>query len=346
MMDFVKKYWEKVKPFFCETIKTARCCGCLVLQKTKQLAPAILWVFIVACFACLLWVLSSDGIPQELKQAIGSEVKPDIIRLIGWGMGGLLAAVVALALNRRADEMANQNKLTEKGHVNERFKSAVESLASAEPSARIASFYQFYYLAKSAQKSHDDDFRRSVFDILCAHLRHTTSTEKYRAEEGKDKPTEEVQSLLDVLVKPHDKTVFAGIKIQLRGAYLANVDLFLVNLQGATLSDANLQSAYLRLANLRGAELWNTDLQDADLCFAKLQEADLSGANLQSADFTMANLEQADLSDTKNANDAKFNLIKWDEETVFPSDITILGKDGKKYKTGKDGKPEKVPEGK
>ncbi len=353
MMEFLGNLWQKVKPFLCKIIKTARCCGCLVLQKNKQFTSAILWIFIAACFACLLWVLNSEGIPQELKQAIGDTEKREIIRLIGWGMGGLLAAIVALALNRRAEEMAENNKLIEQGHINERFKSATESLASDKVSVRIASFYQFYYLVVKVKN--DKSFRKSIFDILCAHLRYTTSIEKYRTEKGKDKPTEEIQSLLDVMFKREKENPFAGIKADLRSVYLVGASLEDANLQSAVFQEAVLSGAYFEGANLQDARFmgmnpqvsvgWvnNMNMNQTRFINAKLQGAIFHTVDLKFADFDYAKLQGTVFFEVENIHSANFRAIEWDEETKFPSNITFTDKKGKEYKTDSVGKPEEVP---
>lgn len=293
-------FWGKIKPFLCKTVQAGRCCGFWVSQS----APAVLWVFMAVCFVCLVWVLGSGGVPEALARAIGETQKPEVIKFIGWGMSGLLAAIVALALNRRADEMAKTNELTQEGHVNERFKSAVESLANANPSARIASFYQFYYLAKN---NRDKDMVQNILDILCAHLQRTTCDEEYRKN---TKPTEEIQNLLDLLFKSDDKTVFANMKIKLPRAHLVGADLkdpgFLTgeqsnsyaNFHGADLRHANLQNAELQFADFSHANLWGTNFQGADLT-----GADLRGATLECADFTDAEGMEDAIFDETDKND-------------------------------------------
>ena len=62
------------------------------------------------------------------------------------------------------------------------------------------------------------NLRRTVFDILCAHIRQTTRENEYR-EKHRSKPSEEIQSLLTLLfVQRH--AVFKGVSpINLRGKH-------------------------------------------------------------------------------------------------------------------------------
>ena len=88
----------------------------------------------------------------------------------------------------------------------------------------------------------------------------------------KSKPSEEIQSLLDMLfVQDHD--IFKGLHINLRrsglngadlqGAHLEKADLSGAHLQGADLSGAQLQGSLLRGAHLQGANLSGTDMRGA-----------------------------------------------------------------------------------
>ena len=110
-------------------------------------------------------------------------------------------------------------------------------------------------------------------DILCAHIRSTTGKDEYR-EQHRSAPSEEIQSLLDLLVM-REHAVFKGLRVDLRESWL----------QGATLSDARLQ----------GAILWEAQLQEANFGGAQLQGASLFGAQLQGANFWNAQLQGADL---------------------------------------------------
>jgi hypothetical protein len=113
------------------------------------------------------------------------------------------------------------------------------------------------------------------------------------------------------------KELYREYSVNLRGAYLREIDFSLkgrkylnwpkadlrntdlqgavlweANLQGAELEKANLQETILLEADLRGAWLWEADLQGADLLKANLQGARLIGANLQGAELYGAKLDE------------------------------------------------------
>ena len=100
----------------------------------------------------------------------------------------------------------------------------------------------------------------------------------------KSKPSEEIQSLLDMFVQDHE--IFKGLPINLRRS----------RLNGADLRGAHLEKALLTKTHLRGADLSGAHLQGADLRDAHLQGADLRGAQLHGANFTEAQLHGANLT--------------------------------------------------
>ena len=118
---------------------------------------------------------------------------PKVLEYLGVGMGGVLLAIGAAVANRRAVAMEGAVESTEKGLRQERLKSAIEHLGHASDSVRMGGAYELFHLAKDTE-----DLRRTVLDILCAHIRQTTGETGYRAKH-ESKPSEEIQSLLTLL---------------------------------------------------------------------------------------------------------------------------------------------------
>ena len=278
------------------------------------------WVMLGALAFFFVWALLADK-SGAVARLLEINNKAEVLRLIGWGMSGVLAAIVAVGLNRRAAAMDKQNDLTEKGHIDERFKVAVQGLAGEQPSVRIAAFYQFYYLAKD---NPDMGFRSSIFDILCAHLRQITSDADYRKNAGSKKPTEECQSLLDILFKK-SRNVFSGMAADMKNAYLVGANLLNTELQradfrNANVSDANfwnanvseadfghanVSDAYFARANVSGARFWGANVSEANFGYANMSVAFFGEANLSEADFGRANVSGAKFW-TANVSGASF----------------------------------------
>ena len=259
---------------------------------------------------------------------LGTDTKKETIEFIAFGIGGLLAVMGAIAINHRAEAQnksalaqIRNNELVEKGHIDERFKSATEKLESENPMARIFAFRQFYYWAKGQS---DSEFKKSIFEILCAHLRNTTQEESYRKETGKDTPTEECETLLDILFESDNKSVFSEFQADMRKSYLVSASLSNANLSNANLSDACLSHARLGDANLAGARL-----SHADLSYAILIGTNLSGASLFGAKLPRAHLFRANLSDTSlfSANLSGANLFRANLSNAYLFRANLVGAD-------------------
>ena len=329
--------------------------------------------FVLPCLIALLAVvflsvMFSDGAATFWGGKFGTANDDDInktetLKFIGLGIGGVLAVIGALAVNRRADAQiksakaqVRNNELVEKGHIDERFKVAIQNLASEQPSARIASFYQFYYLAKNSE---DIDFVRNISDILCAHLRYITNEDFYY-EKTKNEPTEECQSLLDILFKPEtleiNKNIFTEIKnrqINLQRTYLVNASLLRVNIEGAfcgfsnwkgvNFNSANLQKVKFPKTNLSHAEFYDTQLKYADFDCANLENAIFSHVDLKGTVFSQANLRNTQFFNSINANMGNFVNIEIDNETtILPPNITFTDNYENEYKTDEHGTPHKI----
>ncbi len=270
--------------------------GVIIMSKnsldTKD-HQVVFWSIIVPLsillFGMLLAMLSVMLYPDMepiLMKITGIDYKPEIIKLIGWGMGGIIATLGVVGLLQRATAQDKDNKIAGKGHIHERLKAAIDHLGNKESvSTRIASFNEFYRLAEiTAKITEEKGLKETVFDILCSHLRYTTKHEDYKKNL---EPTEEVQSLLDVLFKPKNKgiLIFRGLEANLAEVHLQGAHLRGAHLQEAKMQGVNLRNANLRAANLQGAHLQIPYMKEGDLEGRDMQKADLLGADLLGAEI-------------------------------------------------------------
>ena len=254
--------------------------------------------------AVVFWESAENYTYQRLGIARGA--KHTVLQSLGLGMGGILLALQALASHRRArameaaaHEQAEATRNTEQGQRQERLKNSIEHLAHGRQSVRLGGVYELFHLATDTPQ-----FRQTVFDILCAHIRGTTSEKEYQKNHT-SKPSEEIQSLLTLLFV-QDHAVFKGLHIDLHGSWLNGANLWGARLEKVDLTRAHLKRTVLRKARLQGAILEGARLHQADLSEACLQEAGLrrahlqmamlDGAKLQAANLSGAHLQAADLS--------------------------------------------------
>ena len=195
----------------------------------------LVWAILTAAFISFLigfvGVMLSDiyewSTEKFIKDLLGVQKKYEALKFLGIGMGGIVLVSQAFISYKRAkamenaakaqakatEEQAEANVYTEQGQRQERLKNAIEHLGHNSVSIRLGGAYELFHLAQDTE-----ELRQTVLDILCAHIRQTTSDKKYQ-EDHKSKPSEEIQSLLTLLfVQEHD--VFKGLHINLQGSWL------------------------------------------------------------------------------------------------------------------------------
>ena len=265
-----------------------------------QIVLIVLLILLVVIFVVVMLSENPERIFNLLGTAKNGESKYETLKFLGIGMGGILIALQALMSYRRAKAMEDAVEKTEQGQRQDRLKNAIEHLGHESDSVRLGGAYELFHLAKDTlEEDTKEKLSQTVLDILCAHIRRTTGTSKYKKKHN-SKPSEEVQSLLNLLfVQEHD--VFKGLSANLqgswmkganlRGARLENAVLTKTHLQGANLIGANLQTADLTEVSLQGAGLHLTNLQGARLTEAQLQGAKIIRTQLQGAQFNTAQLQ-------------------------------------------------------
>ena len=281
----------------------------------------ILLVFLV----CLLIALTAvffltmfvEGVENHLYKLSGVAKGKKLLLLqsIGILIGGVFIASQALASYIRGiamektaaaqaqstSQQARANVLIEHGQRQERLKAAIDHLGHLSSSVRLGGAYELIHLARDTE-----DLRGTVLDILCAHVRQTTTTDEYRKNHH-SKPSEEIQILLTTLFV-QNVGCFHGLRANLQGSILNRVNLadsYLVDsnmegvqLRGANLHKANLQGVTLLKANLSGAVVAGADLSGAKLIASNLQraivvESLLRGATIIEAAMHLADFRQA-----------------------------------------------------
>ena len=284
--------------------------------RTEPLLASLIFLLVLLT-GLLVSVMFCEPCAEWVGQRLGLYTKNRTLQFLGIGMGGVLLALQALMSYKRAkaledtanaqaeaakaqakatEEQAKANQNTEQGQRQERLKNAIEHLGHDKESVRLGGAYELFHLAEETK-----EWRQTILDILCAHIRRTTGENAYR-EKYKSKPSEEIQSLLTLLfVQEHE--VFKGLHINLQGSWLNGANLqgarlgkaamSKVYLQKAVLVEAYLHEAHLEGARLHGAKLRWAQLHEAFLNWAYLREADLEGTDLHGATLVGAQLQGA-----------------------------------------------------
>ena len=272
-----------------------------IWNKIKEEPLLSFLIFLLAlAFGAFVGVLFSECAEKYISKLLGLSDKNEGLKFLGISMGGILITLQALMSYRRAkamegtaesqakatEEQAKANQHTEEGQRQERLRNAIEHLGHKSDSVRLGGAYELFHLAEDTEA-----LCQTVLDILCAHIRQTTSEDKYR-ETHKSKPSEEIQSLLTLLfVQEHE--VFKDCHINLQGSWLNGASLSRARLVKATLDEARLQGTRLDEARLQGTRLDEAQLQGAFLFETHLQGAILFKAHLQGANLDEAQLQGA-----------------------------------------------------
>ena len=269
----------------------------------------------------------AEGVIGQLLGLSGTEgIKNQILTFLGLSMGGVLLVMQTIIANTRAEamekavlEQAKANENAEKGQRQERLKNAIEHLGHDSMSIRLGGAYELFHLAQDTKQ-----LRQTILDILCAHVRQTTSESRYK-ERYRLKPSEEIQSLLTLMfVQDDEQNTFKSLHIDLQGSWLNGVKLGM-----ARLEKASVAGTHLRKAELYGAELQNADFSDTRLQGALLSEAQLQGANLNRAEMQGVDLFHAQLQGATlfNAQLQGASLFEADLQMTQLGNVKLQGSD-------------------
>ena len=277
-------------------------------------------VFLILLFGALFASFGTiliTGNYQWAGKALGLSEKNDVLTYLGLGMGGILAALQVLILNKRAQAMVDSaNAQAEatlnmaKGNQQERFKNAIDHLGNENASVRIAAAHELLHLAEN-----DKNLRDTVLDILCSHIRNTTRSSGYE-EKYRTRPSEETQSLIKLITVRSVQcgNIFLGLRANLERSYLNGADFGMASLQEASFIGAKLQRALFYKADLMGAKFFETHMQGIILKNASMQGACIVDADLSGADLSGVQLQGATIGDVTmlevNLNGAQLQGVR------------------------------------
>lgn len=231
-------------------------------------------------------------------------------------------AEVAVANSRVAVETL---RITERGHLTDRYAKAVEQLGAADnDTVRLGGIYS---LQQYAQDSDQPGDQLIVVEVLSAFIRR--KLDGVGGSDGTHEPLgADVLAAISVLahLPPRvgvPRAYFSGALFhsvgiggaRLSGGNLSGVQMHTVGIRGADLSGialdgADFDNASLTRCNLTGASLRGAIFRTGQLSYSKLHDADLDGADLgtvtcEETEFNRANLRNANLT---NANLSWANL--------------------------------------
>ena len=240
---------------------------CTPQETTEKYAKgAIRLIFfilnLIVFVTLLLRIFSNIKTGHCLDMLLGTGNKLETIKLLGTAIGAMAIIWNAYAFTHRGNA---QSKTAETARQDGEQKIYLDMLGKdISASERIAGMYSLANIAaRHPQRT------ESICNILCAHVRETTQQVDYQVT-YKDQPSNEIQSLLDVLTK---RDIFVNERLDFSRAYLRGAHLEGVNLSRAILVRANLSKSLLAMVNLDKAIIIGINLSQAILVDIKLGEA-------------------------------------------------------------------------
>ncbi len=273
----------------------------------KRVIIALTGVAIALALVLAIWfvpICQTVSLPgRSVSEKERAELENEYRKTLGQLTGGLLVAIGLALTAWRITVSSRDVKAMEDGQITGRFTKAVEMLAATEPSTRIGAIYALGRIAEDSQRDH-----QMILDILAAFLREQTTWRN----EG-DRPqaiAEDVQAALTVVCRRPQPTG-EGWRLNLRMVNLDGADLSEAHLENALLSPAQLLTVLFRNAHLPGADLKWTDLVGADLSGANLRGALLDGASITGAVCAGADFRETSWCGTR-AKTSVFQGAKFD----------------------------------
>ena len=216
-----------------------------------------------------------------------------------------------IEISNRNVEIANENvkignkniELQLNNAIEERFKNAITLIGNKNSATKMGAIYALDHIAKDTYNK-EKSYTKTIFQILCSYLRETTNNNYYK-KKFKDKPSVEIQTIIDLLFKSH-KNNFIGytlLQSDLSYSYLCganfseahciNANFSEAHCIGANFSKAHCEKANFENAHCEKANFRTTNCEEANFCYAHCEEANFCYAHCNGAYFKDANCQIA-----------------------------------------------------
>ena len=342
---YTKKKIETTKGFICKY------CVWISFSVLALVVVSVMVEYLfITLFGFVAFIPFTDLIDKFI---VKNERKPKILGLsfkkflTPWiAFFGLLG--IGIGIIQVQNQISNQTTqigIQQKQLLHSRFASGVELLGNQNESARIGGAYNLYFLASEYQK----EYLNPVCGILCAHIRTITSDTVYQ-KKYKDKPSNEIQTILNLLFKNDKNLIFTECDKNLEGAFLDSADFVSTSINKVRFSKAKMNKVrfngkindvYFTDATLNKSTFQNIELTTVFFSYAKLSGAEFYNATLSSVyftgaifyDFTMNNhvkLKKGDFRDVKllknvNFSSTEFREVDFSNATLIEGEINFAG---------------------
>ena len=304
----------------------------------KKITGFFIGILIIVLILTLLENLFKWGTPviRFVLNKYSEDNWIEVSKFIGLCISGWLILWQAILAGIRTEqgnknvEIANENiKIGNKNieiqinnAIEERFNNAITLIGSNNVATRLGAIYALDHIAKDTYNK-EKSYTKTIFQILCSYIRETTNNDEYKIK-FKDKPSVEIQTIIDLLFKSHLNNFNGYIELQadLSFSYLCGADFNKAHCKGANFSFSHCEGSFFESANCegsffwnthckkafftdalcKGAVFWNTDCEGAHFLNTDCAGAYFTNAECKDANFTNAKCEGANFIITKNLN--------------------------------------------
>lgn len=195
-----------------------------------------------------------------------------------FGAAGLIVGLYYTARRIKASE--EQVRISEEGHITERFTRAVEQLGNRYMAIRLGGIYALERIARDSPKDH-----WTVMEVLTAYIRENRPVREGGAADSDNggapsKLPTDIQTILSVIGRREQGRESEDQRLDLSNCDLAGADLTNAQFEGAYFIRTRFEDASLVLAHLEGASFWGANLDGAVLDGARVEGTDFFDMNL------------------------------------------------------------------
>lgn len=198
-----------------------------------------------------------------------------MLKLIIQTVGGIAIFIGILISFIRVKSHEENNRLVESGNTAKRFNNAISNLGSNNSTIVLGGIYALHQIAKD-----NLDYREQVFNIFISFINLETSKlltwkDIPKSSRFDKKPTNEVQTIIDLLFKRDNRLMYQQFK-----AVFSDIKIY-----GADLSNCDFSLSFIK-----NSELQNCNFEKALFVRSKISNCDFTFSNFSSTKFTGARL--------------------------------------------------------
>jgi len=296
-------------------------------KQTSIIVNAFLIFIFLLPFIGLL-INSLTGFEICKLYTFGIESTSDFFRIWVMGFGAIGVAYNIVINNKRLrhqqkqlENQQNQLEIQSKEERNGQYSKAIELLGNGSETVRIGAIHSLDYIAKE----HPEEYYNVIFDLLCSHIRTTTSNPEYK-KNHREEPSNEINTIFNILFDRKSHFAIKSNKANLKNSWLVGIKLLDFDLSGTIFFEVNLSNAWFDNCTFDGSIFMTTNFKNAYLNECTFRNAYIEryttfeSAKIYNSHFENSQILKTCFEDTKIANSkfecASFRKCSWFEAKI------------------------------